>query len=1053
MPILNFSIHNPDGFARNQSVTAVVDVVATQAGDLGNGSFDLEQGTADGRDLVRLGAAADARHRLNITLGSNQTVRTVLPFQLARNTRGSALVRLHLVERDAEGFEVANRVVYYELRVRAGEVPRPVLAPLTINDVSGPIGENVLDALTAQGTGLHLNITLTVPQAEAPHNLMIHQVNVTGQSAVLRVAPQGIQRPDPAMTVFRQALVHTRHQYGPTRFAITTQVREPRGFGDQLSAPYFLPTVGREIAVNQENDPLTVVCDADGVNCGYRPARYLLSALNPARVGSALVPSGTEVVRVLFADDDLLAGRMPPATVTNFVDADPADALSLDGNNFAVNAPDIAIQHAGATNRFNVTFPVRLRLTQGQFDTLNASGVAETLAFRFTLADPGSSGTVDADGSIELLPDRDGDGIADADDSCPLIANADRQGDDMDTDDIGDLCEARSVTDLRAVADDLDTVNLTWTNPAESVLRAMNISYHPTNAPNSRTTIDITADVSRAAGAAVRYQVIGLATNTAYTFVVGGIDFRHGLRNQTLPPASINATTLPDTDSDGITDGADNCPAVANAGGQEEDDDGDGIGDACEAVGVSGLTVTALASTTISLSWTNPSGSDLQELSINYGLVRNATRTVRVLPSTVSLTAGASVTYDLTGLSASVNHITIGGIDFRHGLRNQTLPPRSVMTNDTDRDGILDGLDNCMFTPNANQADTNSDSYGDVCSPDDNNDGIREIQTVAQLSAVRSSLGARYELVTDIDLNSTNWTPIGERFSGVFDGNGYTIYNLSIQENSSPNHGSYGLFKHLAGSATVRNFTLTVNSIVVTGPNSSPGHTDAGGLVGREAGIIHDIAVIVKGPIRVTSRNPSVGGIIGEGEYRGSISNSYVIVMTGGDIQSYRALSTQGAQLAGGIMGFKGASSGETQVRNSYVLVLGGGKIRSDGPNAQTGGLVGRYRRGHGVVNSYVAVINGAITSSRFLGGLIGTGTTSGTGVTHSYYVPATLGGGGTGRTLPQLTCPTNANRNCTGATTYTGWDNATIWDFGDDGTLPDLRSNRRPAYINELLP
>ena len=482
MPLLNFSIRNPDGFARNQSATAVVDVVATRAGALGNGSFDLEQGTASGRDLVRLGAAADARHRLNITLRSNQTVRTVLPFQLARNTRGRALVRLHLVERDAEGVEVANRVVYYELRVRAGDGPRQMLAPLKINDVSGPIGENGLDALTAQGTGLHLNLTLTVPQAEAPHNLTIHQVNVTGQSAVLRVAAQGIQRPDPATTVFRQALVHTPHHYGPTRFAITTQVREPRGFGDQLSAPYFVPPVGREIAVNPENDPLTVVCDADNAldNCGYRPARYLLSALNPARVGSALVPSGTEeVVRVLFADDDLLAGEMPPMTVTNFVDADPADALSLDGNNFAVNADDIVIPRAGDTNRFNVTFPVRFRLTQAEFASLNASGAAETLAFRFTLADPGSSGTVDADGSIELLPDRDGDGLTDADDSCPLIANADRQGDDRDTDGIGDPCEARAVTDLRAVADDLDAVNLSLEESGRECAAcvALNITY------------------------------------------------------------------------------------------------------------------------------------------------------------------------------------------------------------------------------------------------------------------------------------------------------------------------------------------------------------------------------------------------------------------------------------------------------------------------------------------------------------------------------------------------------------------------------------------------
>ena len=643
-------------------------------------------------------------------------------------------------------------------------------------------------------------------------------------------------------------------------------------------------------------------------------------------------------------------------------------------------------------------------------------------------------------------PDGDGDGIVDAVDNCPAVANAHGQGDDMDNDGIGDACEAEGVAGLAAMVTGPNTVHLSWMNPADGVLLALNLAYGPAN---DRTEMDITAQVNLAAGALVRYQVIGLAANTAYTFGISGIDFRHGRDNQILPLASVNATTLPDRDDDGITDRVDNCLLHSNP--DQLDMDMDGIGDACEAVGVSNLVVTALNSTTITLSWTNPSGSDLKELNINYGLMLSPTRTVRVLPSTVSLAASASVTYRLTGLSAGVNHITIGGIDFRHGRRNQTLPPRSVRITDTDRDGIRDGLDNCLFTPNTNQSDTNTDSYGDVCGPDYNNDGIREIQTVAQLVAVgssRSNRGLNYELVTDIDLNNTNWTPI-DRFHGVFDGNGYSIYNLTIRATTSATHGAYGLFKHLDHPpATIRNLTLTVNSIVVIGSNGNPGQLDVGGLVGREGGNIHDIAVIVKGTISASARDPSAGGIIGEGEYRGSIRNSYVVVLEGGDIYAIEGLINNGNKYAGGIMGWKGGGNGEIRVHNSYMLLLGGGRIRNSGGNGHTGGLVGAYS-GHGIINSYAVVINGTISSPRFIGGL----TTHNTGVTHSYYVPASLGGPGTGRTLQQLTCPTNANRNCAGATTYTGWDNATIWDFGDAQTLPDLRSNRRPAYINELLP
>jgi len=43
---------------------------------------------------------------------------------------------------------------------------------------------------------------------------------------------------------------------------------------------------------------------------------------------------------------------------------------------------------------------------------------------------------------------------------------------------------------------------------------------------------------------------------------------------------------------------------------------------------------------------------------------------------------------------------------------------------DTDGDGVPDISDNCIYTPNPDQADTDADGAGDVCDNDDDNDGI-----------------------------------------------------------------------------------------------------------------------------------------------------------------------------------------------------------------------------------------------------------------------------------------------------------------------------------------
>ena len=95
---------------------------------------------------------------------------------------------------------------------------------------------------------------------------------------------------------------------------------------------------------------------------------------------------------------------------------------------------------------------------------------------------------------------------------------------------------------------------------------------------------------------------------------------------------------------------------------------------------------------------------------------------------------------------------------------------------------------------------------------------IEEISTVEQFLKIKESLNGYYKLVADIDLSTIEWTPIGSEatpFTGVLEGNGYKIKNLTITTTVSNIAGLFGV-----SSGTIKNIILEDVNINIDSINS-----------------------------------------------------------------------------------------------------------------------------------------------------------------------------------------------------------------------------------------
>ena len=292
-----------------------------------------------------------------------------------------------------------------------------------------------------------------------------------------------------------------------------------------------------------------------------------------------------------------------------------------------------------------------------------------------------------------------------------------------------------------------------------------------------------------------------------------------------------------------------------------------------------------------------------------------------------------------------------------------------------------------------------------------------QVATAEQLDSLRDYLDKHFIQVTDIDLDDSpwntaeGWEPIGtstERFTGHFDGDGYTINNLFIDR---PVADYVGLFGYTGSGSQLKNVGL--QNVDVTG------NCCVGGLVGEHYGSTISDSYTTG---TVAGAGNYVGGLLGTSY--GNVLHCYSKAAVNGQTATaglvglnYATISSSyaaghvsgGASFVGGLVGYNNGTTTESYAVGSVT-----------GTGSYVGGLVG-YSPGF-VNNSYA---RGVVTGSSYVGGLVGASFNI---ITNSYYDQETTGqtkgvGEGSGTGVSGLT-----SAEMKDYLSYVDWDFQDTW-------------------------
>ena len=579
----------------------------------------------------------------------------------------------------------------------------------------------------------------------------------------------------------------------------------------------------------------------------------------------------------------------------------------------------------------------------------------------------------------------------------------------------------------RAVADIQTAVNgnnmtVRWTNPdqeGQDEITGFNVTWFNvgnTSDSNAEELNSTLADTSP--GARVSYNITGLLYNTTYAITIAVL-YADGTSVVSSP---VQNTTGMDPNG---------------GGGDGIGGDPNGGGDA-RFPAVSDVQV-MVSGNTITVSWTNPSQDGQGEIigfNINWVNVDDDadSGTEELDSDEVNVAAGASDNTDtITGLIYDATYeITVA---VRYAGRPDPVLSAAVEHTigadpnaDDDDDDVVNGMDNCPLVGNPEQFNNDTDTLGDACDSDDNNNGLIEIHNLDQLALLRDDLDGNgmddneidaitvesvgcpvpdgcvgYELTRSLNFSDaasyadgtvntawttgSGWVPIGScvapndctPYAGIFDGRDHTLADLFISAEDTAN--GVGLFGAFNGS--VQN--LHLRNATVRGGAAAVGGLVGNGQNGRYENLsVTDVSVMSPSAI-------SVGGLVGDGSrttirYAG-VSGLNVVGSTavggltgagGGATIRYVYASSGSVNTidsdGGGLIG-----SGATNIRYAYVL-----GVDVSGTGVSVGGLIGL---GQFASARYTYVSGGSVTGDIRAGGLIGNGELS-----QTYYSYAATG-------------------------------------------------------------
>ena len=262
----------------------------------------------------------------------------------------------------------------------------------------------------------------------------------------------------------------------------------------------------------------------------------------------------------------------------------------------------------------------------------------------------------------------------------------------------------------------------------------------------------------------------------------------------------------------------------------------------------------------------------------------------------------------------------------------------------------------------------------------------------AQVNGGTDYDGEYFTLTKDIDLNDSEWTPIGKIeigetqtttkvFNGIFDGGGFTVSNVSISTKTV----AAGLFGYVGTGGSVKN--LTISGLTAAFGTT----TDDMGYVGAVAYNEGAVASVTVANLNINAPDYFVGGIAGynagtvssctltsvteaTGKYIGGIVGTNAGTVTA--CLSSASITSEGIENAGGIVGTNESGTVEN------CLATGDLKARQVGGIAayNTGSITtcAFYGKAEGIVGAagIAYVNNGTVSNSLVAANVKATGET-----------------------------------------------------------------------------